>query len=78
MKSTLFAAVLAAFIAIGDAAPTPATYALHEKRSSSPRLWVRGERVDGDAILPIQIGLAQNKLEDAHIHLVDAQVVCGL
>lgn len=71
MKSTLFAAALAAFVAIGDAAPTPATYALHEKRSSSPRLWVRGERVDGDAILPIRIGLTQNNLEDGHIHLMD-------
>jgi tripeptidyl-peptidase-1 len=71
MKSTLFAAALAAFIAIGDAAPTPATYALHEKRSSSPRLWARGERVDGDAILPIRIGLTQNNLEDGHIHLMD-------
>jgi len=71
MKSTLFAAALAAFIAIGDAAPTPATYALHEKLSSSPRLWVRGKRVDGDAILPIRIWLTQNNLEDAHIHLMD-------
>jgi tripeptidyl-peptidase-1 len=71
MKSTLFAVALAAFIAFGDAAPTPATHALHEKRSSAPRLWVRGERVDGDAILPIRIGLTQNNLEDGHVHLMD-------
>jgi tripeptidyl-peptidase-1 len=71
MKSTLFAAALVVWIANCGAAPTPASYSVHEKRSSSPRLWNRGERVDGEAILPIRIGLTQASLENAEIHLMD-------
>jgi tripeptidyl-peptidase-1 len=71
MKSTLFAAAFAAVLATCAAAPTPASYTLHEKRTSSPRLWNRGERVDGEAILPIRIGLTQNSLENAELHLMD-------
>lgn len=71
MKSTLFTAAFLALIANCGAAPTPASYTVHEKRSSQPRLWNRGERVDGEAILPIRIGLIQNSLEDAEFHLMD-------
>lgn len=71
MKSTLFAAAFVALLTHCGAAPTPASYTVHEKRSSSPRLWNSGERVDGAAILPIRIGLTQNSLEDAEKHLMD-------
>jgi tripeptidyl-peptidase-1 len=71
MKSTLFAAALVVLITNCDAAPTSARYALHEKRSASSRAWVRGERVESDAILPIRIGMTQNNLEDGPIHLMD-------
>ncbi|KAN0106727.1 putative Tripeptidyl-peptidase sed1 [Hyaloscypha variabilis] len=71
MKSTLFTAAFVALIAHCGAAPTPASYSVHEKRTTSPRLWNRGERVDGDAILPIRIGLTQNSLENAERHLMD-------
>lgn len=42
---------------------------LHEKRSD-PNLSVR-KRVDGDAILPLHIALAQSKVEDGYDHLLD-------
>lgn len=71
MKSSLVAAAFAALLNICSAAPTSVSYALHEKRSTSPRLWNRGERVDGEAILPIRIGLTQNSLENAELHLMD-------
>ena len=72
MRSALLAAALAAFVPFCGAIPTPAaTYALHEKRSSTPRLWRRGNRVDGDAILPIRIGLTQNNLENGYAYLMD-------
>jgi tripeptidyl-peptidase-1 len=71
MKSSVFAAALVAFANLCDAVPTPSTYALHEKRSSMPRLWSRGNRVERDAILPIRAGLTQNNLENAEMHLMD-------
>jgi tripeptidyl-peptidase I len=71
MKSALLSAAFVAFLTNCGAAPTHAIYAVHEKRSSSPRLWNRGERVDGEAILPIRIGLTQNSLEEAESHLMD-------
>jgi tripeptidyl-peptidase-1 len=71
MKSTVFTAALVAFVTLCDAVPTPSTYALHEKRTSMPRLWSRSNRVDSEAILPIRIGLTQNNLENAEMHLMD-------
>jgi len=71
MKSIFLSAVFVALLTNCGAAPTLASYVVHEKRASSPRLWNRGERVDGEAILPIRIGLTQNSLEDAEIHLMD-------
>jgi tripeptidyl-peptidase-1 len=71
MKSSAFAAALVAFVNLCDATPTPSTYALHEKRSSIPRLWGRSNRVERDAILPVRIGLTQNNLENAEMHLMD-------
>lgn len=68
----MLAAGLVTFITVCGAAPTPSTYTLHEKRSSHlPKLWVRGNRVDGDAILPVRIGLTQNNLENGYAHLMD-------
>ena len=71
MKCTLLAAAFAALSALCDAAPTPVAYSLHEKRSSLPRLWVRGNRIDRDAILPFRIGLTQSNLENGYEHLMD-------
>jgi hypothetical protein len=71
MKSSMLAAALVAFVNLCDAVPTPSTYALHEKRSSMPRLWSRSNRVEIEAILPIRIGLTQNNLENAEMHLMD-------
>ena len=71
MKSVLCAAAAAALVAVCGAIPTPSSYVLHEKRSSLPRLWSRGSRIDGEAILPVRIGLTQNNLDNAYVHLMD-------
>ena len=71
MKSSLFATTLAGIFALCEAVPTPSTYAIHEKRSSIPRLWTRGNRVESDAILPIRIGLTQSNLNDGEALLMD-------
>jgi tripeptidyl-peptidase-1 len=71
MKGQLIAAALLA-LGIGcHAIPTPNTHALHEKRSSLPRFWERGSRVESDAILPVRIGLAQSNLDKAYEYLMD-------
>jgi tripeptidyl-peptidase-1 len=71
MKSGSLAVALVALVAWCEAVPTPSLYAVHEKRSSIPRLWSRGGRVDSDAILPIRIGLTQSNLEHGEAHLMD-------
>lgn len=70
MKSLLFA-IVGALATLTAAVPTPPTYALHEKRSSLPKSWVRGNRVESDSILPVRIGLTQNNLENGYTHLMD-------
>lgn len=70
MKSALFTAALVALIGNVGASPTP-KYAVHEKRASSSRTWIRGERVERDAVLPIRIGLTQNNLDDGERFLMD-------
>ncbi|KAF4625037.1 hypothetical protein G7Y89_g13133 [Cudoniella acicularis] len=71
MRSSILPIVLAAFANLCVAVPTPSSYTLHEKRSALPRLWVRGDRVSRDAILPIRIGLTQMNLDDGYAHLMD-------
>lgn len=71
MSSQLFIALLTVLATLADAVPAPATHSLHEKRSSLPRLWARGDRVDRNAILPVRIGLSQQNMEDSYAHLMD-------
>jgi tripeptidyl-peptidase-1 len=61
MKTALFAAV-AVLLATGSAVPTRSTHILHEKRTSLPRSWMRSDRVEREAILPVRVGLVQNNL----------------
>lgn len=70
MKFQLIAAIVGFGIGC-RAIPTLSTHALHEKRSSMPRLWERGSRVDGHAILPVRIGLTQNNLDNGYDYLMD-------
>lgn len=59
--------VLAAIAALSDAAPAPATvqvrHVLHEKRTAQASDWVKGARIEADAVLPMRIGLAQTNLD---------------
>lgn len=72
--SSQVAAVFASVYTLANAVPTPNSHVLHEKRTTLPRFWSRGERVESDAILPIRIGLAQSNLEDSYEHLMDVYV----
>lgn len=64
-------AILAA-AALSDAAPAPVKHVLHERREESSMLdWVKGDRVENNAILPVRIGLTQNNLEQGYDYLMD-------
>lgn len=47
----------------------------HEKREYTPKGWSKGERIPGDAVLPMRIGLKQQNLEKGHDLLMDVYVI---
>jgi len=48
------------------------THVLHEKRDAAVlKRWVRREKLDSSAILPMRIGLAQKNLDLGHEFLMD-------
>lgn len=72
MKLSQYGALLVVLIATCQAIPAPAALVPHEKRSASHASpWRRSARVDGDAVLPIRIGLTQNGLDNGYAYLMD-------
>ena len=68
----LFQLVVAVALAVvSSAAPAPSTHALHEKRDAPASDWVKGARIEGDAILPMRIGLTQTNLEKGYDFLME-------
>lgn len=78
MKSGFFATAVAVFFAASDAIPTPSSYVVHEQRTTLPRNWLRSDRVEKDAILPVRIGLKQNNLHNGEEFLLDVYVTSVL
>lgn len=62
--------VALALAALSGAAPAPIKHVLHEKRDTKAVDWIKGDRVDRDAVLPIRIGLTQNNLENGYEYLM--------
>lgn len=67
--------VAVAIAALAGAAPAPIKHVLHEKRDRQSLDWVKGARVERDAVLPIRIGLTQNNLERGYDLLMDVYVL---
>lgn len=65
-----------AIAALSEAAPAPIKHVLHEKRERHGLDWVKGDRVEGDAVLPVRIGLSQNNLDKGYDLLMDVYVMC--
>jgi tripeptidyl-peptidase-1 len=63
--------IVAAIAAISNAAPAPARHVLHEERQAPPTEWIKGARIESDAILPMRIGLSQTNLEKGHDFLME-------
>jgi tripeptidyl-peptidase-1 len=57
--------VLAAMAALSSAAPAPAQlrHVAHEERKTTASDWVKGARIEADALLPMRIGLTQTNLD---------------
>ncbi|KAJ6172130.1 Aorsin [Penicillium chermesinum] len=58
-------------VSSAGAAPASVKHVLHEKRGSDSLDWIRGARVDRDAVLPVRIGLSQNNLEKGEQFLME-------
>lgn len=55
------------FVAVAAAAPAN-RLVVHEKRSIPEH--VKRQRVHGDAIIPVRIGLTQSNLDEGYAHLM--------
>jgi hypothetical protein len=62
------------FVAAITAAPTIINHVLHEERQTPSSDWIKGVRIEGDAILPMRIGLTQSNLEKGHELLMEVSV----
>lgn len=67
--------VALAIAALSGAVPAPIKHVLHEKRERESHDWVKGARVERDAVLPIRIGLTQNNLEKGYDYLMEVYVI---
>jgi tripeptidyl-peptidase-1 len=64
-------AVLGALAAKVAAVPFPASHVLHERRDHAPKAWIKRDRVDGSASLPVRIGMTQSNLDKGHDLLME-------
>jgi tripeptidyl-peptidase-1 len=63
--------LVAAMAALSSAAPASIKHVLHEERQSPPSDWRKGARIEGNAVLPMRIGLTQTNLENGYDHLME-------
>lgn len=63
--------VVAALVALVNAAPKPIGHVVHEERSVPASDWVKGARIEKDAIIPMRIGLTQTNLEKGYDFLME-------
>jgi hypothetical protein len=67
--------VALAIVAVTGAVPAPIKHVLHEKRDKHAYDWIKGARVESDAVLPVRIGLTQNNLEKGDELLMEVYVI---
>jgi tripeptidyl-peptidase-1 len=51
--------------------PFQVSHAVHERRESVPKAWVKRERVEAAAELPVRIGMTQSNLDKGHDLLME-------
>lgn len=63
--------IVAAIAALAHAAPKPVPHVLYEKRETASKDWVKGARIEKDAVIPMRIGLTQTNLDNGYDLLMD-------
>jgi tripeptidyl-peptidase I len=63
--------VAAAAVPLSSAVPTAPRHVVHEQKRSQDPTWVKRNRVESSAILPVRIGLTQSNLEQGHDLLME-------
>ncbi|KUJ16192.1 subtilisin-like protein [Mollisia scopiformis] len=53
------------------AVPFSTRHVVHERREAVPEAWIKRDRIDGAAILPIRIGMTQSNLDKGHDLLME-------
>ncbi|KAG4026987.1 hypothetical protein MFRU_034g00470 [Monilinia fructicola] len=64
-------AIIAAALPGADSLSSRSALVLHEKRHAPRTRWVKRDRITGETLLPVRIGLAQRNLEKGHDLLMD-------
>lgn len=63
--------IVLSIAALASAAPKPVSHVIHEKRNTPSKDWVKGARIEKDAIIPMRIGLTQTNLHNGYDLLMD-------
>jgi tripeptidyl-peptidase-1 len=63
--------VVVALAVLTSAVPTGLKHAVHEKRDTPAMDWVRGSRIETNAVLPMRIGLTQTNLELGYDYVME-------
>ena len=69
-----YTGLLTGLLALAAASPVPDSHVLHEKRDTSFRSasrWVKRDRLSGNTVLPVRIGLKQQNLHKGAEWLMD-------
>jgi tripeptidyl-peptidase-1 len=68
-------AILATLLAVAAAKPVPESHVVHEKRDVGHRFttskWVKRDRLEKNAVLPVRVGLKQQNLDNGAQLLMD-------
>lgn len=63
--------ILSALAAQVVAVPHPANHLVHERRDTTPKTWIKRDRLDATVELPVRIGMTQSNLDRGHDLLME-------
>lgn len=66
-----YVAILGAVVAQAAAVPFQGSHVVHERRDFVPKSWIKRDRLDGNAKLPVRIGMKQSNLDKGHDLLME-------
>lgn len=63
--------LLGAITAQAAAVPFQASHVVHERRDIVPKAWIKRDRLEASAKLPVRIGMTQRNLDRGHDLLME-------